>query len=93
MFDVVGSAQSVAFIRVDHEGYLLADRCYKLPDLAKWSDRIVDTVKCENGAVGSDARPEQGAVPPVADGTQEKVGMVRLEFRCGGTPCGRVDNG
>jgi hypothetical protein len=40
MFDVFGTTQSVALIRVDHEGHLRTDRCYQLTDLAKWGDRV-----------------------------------------------------
>jgi hypothetical protein len=90
VLDIFGSAQSVTFIWVDHERYLVTERRDELPDLAKWRDRVLVTVKGENGAVRCDTRPEQGPVSPRADWAHEKVGMMRLELRCGATPCGRI---
>jgi hypothetical protein len=62
MFDVFGSAQSVTLVWVDHERYPLTDSRSKLPDLAKWRDRVPFTVEGEDRTVGGDAGAEQGSV-------------------------------
>jgi hypothetical protein len=94
VFDVLGSAQAVALIRVDDERNPFTDCRYKLPpNLVSGVTVSWSPVEGKDGTVARYTGAEQGSVPPSAGWLQEKVGVMCLEPWCGSTPCSRINNG